>query len=327
MNLPTHADERSPSGVVFAVDLGGTNIRAGVVDDQGSIRFRFKDSTARSANRDAIVRTIVEAFRSSEQQGNGLRPGAVSVGVPGAVDIAKGIVVTAPNVPCLNGFDLVAALEQELQIPAILENDANAAALGEAWQGAARGCHYIVCVTLGTGVGGGIILEDKLLRGANGAAAEIGHMAVEPFLGVPCSCGGKGCLEVYAAAPAVLRMTREGLPSHQKSTLHQIDDLSAERVYCAGLKGDELALEVFRRMGVYLGVGLANLINILGPEMIVLAGGLVNAWDLFENHMLQEVAERAFPSAVAQVPIVRAERGDDAGLVGAARLAFTLAKS
>lgn len=324
MKDPTTPRERTASGLVFAVDLGGTNLRAGLVDDLGNIRFRFKESTARSATQDAIVRTIVDAFRASEQQGNGLRPGAVSVGVPGTVDTENGIVVTAPNVPCLNGFHLAAALESELKIPARLENDANAAVLGEAWHGAARGRHFIVGLTLGTGVGGGIILDDRLLKGANGSAAEVGHMAVDPFNGVACNCGGRGCLEVYASAPAVLRMAREGLARFPHSTLGQIDDLNAERIYCAGLKGDELALEVFRQMGVYLGVGLANLITILNPEMIVLAGGLVNAWDLFEGHIRQQIAERAFPAEAGQVPIVRAERGDDAGLVGAARLAFAI---
>jgi glucokinase len=149
-------------------------------------------------------------------------------------------------------------------------------------------------------------------------------MAVDPFVGAPCNCGGRGCLEVYASAPAVVRMTRESLPRYPHSPLQQIEDLTAERVYCAGVKGDELALDVYRQMGVYLGIGLANLINVLNPDVIVLAGGLVNAWDLFESHMRQQIAERGFPSEAAKVSIVRAERGDDAGLVGAARLAFAL---
>lgn len=312
------------SGAVFAIDLGGTNIRAALVDDEGNIRFRFKGTTGRSASQDGIVRTIIEALRSSEEGSNGLRASALSVGVPGTVNIEKGIVVTAPNLPSLNGFHLAAALEREIKIPVLLENDANAAVVGEAWQGAARGCHFIVCATLGTGVGGGIILDDRLLRGANGSAAEIGHMAVDPFTGVACSCGGRGCLEVYASAPAVVRMTRERLPRYPNSPLHQVEDLTAERIYCAGVRGDELSLEIFRQLGIYLGIGLANLINILNPDIIVLAGGLVNAWDLFENHMRQEIAERGFPSVAAQVPIVQAELGDDAGLIGAARLAFTL---
>jgi glucokinase len=217
---------------------------------------------------------------------------------------------------------LTAALTAELNRPAILENDANAAAIGEMWQGAGRGRRTIVCVTLGTGVGGGIILDGKLWRGVNDSAAEIGHMCVDPFGGVACMCGSRGCLEVYASATAIVRMTREARPRHPNSVLQAKQDLTSEKIYRAGLAGDELALEVFRRMGVYLGIGLANLINILNPEMIVIGGGVVNGWDLFAKHMNREVAERAFPLPAAEVKIVPAKCGDDAGLLGAAHLAF-----
>jgi glucokinase len=242
--------------------------------------------------------------------------------VPGTVNVEEGIVVKAPNLPSLDGFRLAAVLSTELKRPALLENDANAAAVGEMWQGAGRGRRTVVCVTLGTGVGGGIILDGKLWRGVDGAAAEIGHMCVDPFGGVACGCGSRGCLEVYASATAIVRMTREASPRHPDSTLHTAKDLTSEAIFAAGLEGDELALEVFRRMGVYLGIGVANLINILNPEVIVIGGGVANGWDLFEKHMHQQVAERAFPLLAARVKIVRAECGDDAGLLGAARLAF-----
>ncbi|HBB87725.1 MAG TPA: hypothetical protein DC047_08935, partial [Blastocatellia bacterium] len=248
--------------------------------------------------------------------------GAVSVVVPGTVNVEEGTVVKAPNVPCLDGFRLTEALTRALNRPAILENDANAAAVGEMWQGAGRGHHSIVCVTLGTGLGGGIVLDGKLWRGADGSAAEIGHMCVDPFGGVACGCGSRGCLEVYASATAIVRMTREARPRHPESVLRTGESMTSEDVYRAGLKGDELALEVFRRMGVYLGIGLANLINILNPEMIVIGGGVVNAWELFEKHMHQQVAERAFPLPAANVKIVPAQCGDDAGLIGAAWLAI-----
>jgi glucokinase len=190
------------------------------------------------------------------------------------------------------------------------------------WQGAARGCRTIICVTLGTGVGGGIILDGELWRGVDGAAAEIGHMCVDPFGGVACTCGSRGCLEVFASATAIVRMTREASPRYPDSVLHDSRALTAQAIFEAGLKGDELGLEIFRRMGVYLGIGLANLINILNPEMIVIGGGVVNGWNLFEKHMLQQVEERAFPLLAARVKIVRAKCGDDAGLLGAARLAI-----
>lgn len=305
--------------LTFAVDLGGTHLRAATVDAKGKIRFRTKQNTPQGTDPLQIVGAVVNAVRQYQKESDALELQAVSLVVPGTVNVERGTVVKAPNLPCLDGFPLTAALTNELGLPAILENDANAAAVGEMWQGAARGCRTIICVTLGTGVGGGIILDGELWRGVDGAAAEIGHMCVDPFGGVACTCGSRGCLEVFASATAIVRMTREASPRFPDSVLHAGDSLTAASIFAAGLNGDELALEIFRRMGVYLGIGLANLINILNPEMIVIAGGVVNGWDLFEKHMMQQVEERAFP--LLRVKIERAKCGDDAGLLGAARLA------
>ncbi len=310
--------------VVFVADLGGTHLRAATVDQDGRVHFRLKQNTPQAEKPNDIVKALVLAVRECEKQsaaaGESLQ--AVSVVVPGTVDVDEGVVVKAPNVPCLDGFRLTAALISELKRPAILENDANAAAVGEMWQGAGRGRKTIVCVTLGTGLGGGIVLDGRLWRGVDGSAAEIGHMCVDPFGGVACTCGSRGCLEVYASATAIVRMTREARPRYPDSMLHTSENLTSEKIYRAGMQGDELALEVFRRMGVYLGIGLANIINILNPEMIVIGGGVVNAWELFEKHMNHQIAERAFPLPAARVKIVPGECGDDAGLMGAARLAF-----
>jgi glucokinase len=313
------------ASMVFAADLGGTHLRAATVDESGRIHFRLKRNTPRAETPDEIVRALVLAVRECEKHCaatcDGIR--AISVVVPGSINADAGVVVKAPNLPCLDGFNLTAALTEELKRPAILENDANAAANGEMWQGAGRERRTMVCVTLGTGVGGGIILDGKLWRGVNDSAAEIGHMCVDPFGGVACQCGSRGCLEVYASATAIVRMTREARPRYPESVLPASENLTSETIYRAGIKGDELALEVFRRMGVYLGIGLANLINILNPEMIVIGGGVANGWNLFAKHMNHEVAERAFPLPAAEVRIVPAECGDDAGLLGAARIAFS----
>jgi glucokinase len=328
MGDPTKDTPALPAnGFVFAADLGGTHLRAATVDETGQIHFRLKHDTPRADSAAEIVRSLVLAARdcatqTTAQLGRACEFKAISVVVPGTVNVEQGIVVTAPNLRCLDGFPLTAALTDELRRPAILENDANAAAVGEMWRGAGRGHATIVCVTLGTGVGGGIILDGKLWRGVDGAAAEVGHMGVDPFGGVACGCGSRGCLEVYASATAIVRMTREASPRYPDSILRSSEHLSAEAIYDAGIAGDELALEVFRRMGVYLGIGLANLINIINPEMIVVGGGVANGWDLFEKYMHQQVAERSFPLLAARVKIVRAECGDDAGLLGAAKLGF-----
>lgn len=309
--------------MVFAADLGGTHLRVATIDHEGKISQR-KSQPAPQTDANDIVRALVDAFRESQSSmlASGQRITAISVAVPGTVNAAEGIVVKTPNIPCLSGFPLVYALRGALGCPVFLENDANAAALGELWCGAGRGAQSMICITLGTGVGGGIILDGKLWRGADGSAGEIGHLAIDPFNGVVCSCGSRGCLEVYASATAVVRMTRELLPSYPDSSLHGAADLTAHQIYQAGCKGDPLALEVFRRMGSSLGIGLASLINVLNPERIVIGGGLSNGWDLFETQVRQQVLERAFPIPALRVKILRTRCGDNAGLLGAAWLAF-----
>jgi len=319
----TSAD-RTTDRLVFAVDLGGTHLRAATIDENGRIHFRLKQKTPATNDPREIVSALIAAARVCDERSavEGKSIGSISIVVPGTVNVRPGKILTIPNVPCLDSFELSAELRSALGRPVILENDANAAAVGEMWQGAARGHHTMVCVTLGTGVGGGIILDGKLWHGANDSAGEIGHTCVEPFGGVACGCGSRGCLEVYASATAIVRMAREGRPRHPSSSLNVSDDLSAASVFVAGKAGDPLAVEVFHRMGDYLGIGLANLINILNPEMIVIGGGVANGWELFEEHMRHQVDEHAFPLPASEVKIVPAECGDDAGLLGAARLAF-----
>lgn len=318
----THAGAtRDDRGVVIAVDLGGTHLRGAAVDRNGGIQHRFKQPTPPGADSSELVRAIVSAVRECERLvlNDGADVRAVSVAVPG--NVRDGVVGRAPNIPGLNGLGLREILTSELQRPVTLENDANAAAVGEMWQGAGRGARTIVCVTLGTGVGGGIILDGHLWRGHDGSAAEIGHLSLNPLGGVPCGCGSHDCLEVYASATAIVRLTRERIPDHPQSPLGSEPELTSEQIYRAGIAGDELALEVFAVMGVYLGAGLASLINIINPEIIIIGGGVANGWDLFAEKMCAEVTNRRFPLPAAQVKIVRAECGDDAGLLGAAHLA------
>jgi glucokinase len=305
---------------VFAVDLGGTYLRIALVDGSGKIHDQIKQRTPRGDSPDVIVDALANA--ADKWSNDSRRIAAASIMVPGTVDNQNAVVVQAPNLPSLTNFPLKAVLEERFGWPVLLENDANAAAVGEMWLGAARGCRDVVSVTLGTGVGGGVILDGKLWRGAHGSAGEIGHTTVDPFSGLKCKCGNVGCLELFASATAIVRMTRENLPQFPQSVLNR-EELTAERVYDAGREGDELALSVFKRFGTYLGIGLANLINIIDPEIIVIAGGAVNGWDLFACDMKREVNERAVRVTAQQVKIAAAQCGDNAGLLGAARLAFT----
>ena len=304
--------------LVFAVDLGGTYLRTALIDGSGKIRHQSKQRTPKGESPDSVVNALLAA---AGEGGNDRRIIAGSVMVPGTVDNANARVVQAPNLPSLTNFPLKSVLEERLGWPVLLENDANAAAVGEMWLGAARGSRDVISVTLGTGVGSGVILEGELWRGAHGSAGEIGHTTVDPFSDLKCKCGNTGCLELFASATAIVRMTREGLPRFPRSSLNG-QELAAEKVYDAGRNGDELALSVFKKFGTYLGIGLANLINIIDPEIIVIAGGAVNGWDLFAHEMQQEVNERAVRATALQVKIAAAQCGDNAGLLGAARLAF-----
>ena len=309
--------------VVLAFDLGGTHLRAALIDRAGEILTQLKSETPEEASADQVIRALVEAERRCRAEAKVASDQllAASVMVPGTVDKANAVVVQAPNLPCLYNFPLKQKLENEFGRPVVLENDANAAAMGEVWKGAARGCRNVVCITLGTGVGGGVILDGKLLRGSDGSAGEIGHCAVEPFGGLHCKCGNEGCLEMFASARSIVRMGGEALPRFPQSALHG-QTITARRLYELGLEGDELSLTVFERMGTYLGIAVANLINLLSPEIIVIGGGVANGWELFEGPMRKQVSARAFRSQQGKVRIVPAACGDNAGLLGAARLAF-----
>ena len=296
--------------LVFAIDLGGTHLRVALVDDTGKILQHLKQETPKDESPDGILDALVSAKRHWDCDNQQVV--AASIMVPGAVDSEKAVVVQAPNLPSLINFELKAELEKRLGWPVFLENDANAAAVGEMWLGAARGCYDVVSVTLGTGVGGGVILNGKLWRGSHGSAGEIGHTTVDPFSGLKCKCGNTGCLELFASATAIVRMARElGMTAP-----------TAEEVYEAGRNGDAQALSVFKRFGMYLGIGLANLINFIDPQVIVITGGAVNGWDLFADEMYRQVGERAFRATAQQVKIARSECGDNAGLLGAVKIAL-----
>jgi glucokinase len=307
---------------VLAVDLGGTNLRMAAVGAGGEVVARSKSATPRSDDPRDIVEAIIASARDCHDPG---APEydiqAIGIAIPAMSIGAGGVVNKAANLPSLDGFALAPAVAEKLGVPAVLENDANAAAIGENWIGASRGIRNSICVTLGTGVGGGIILDGNTLRGPDWSAGEIGHICVEP-LGPPCGCGSNGCVEQYSSATAIVRMAREIMGNYPASELHGKFELSAFDVYEAGKAGDELAGEVFRLMGQYLGIALAGLINVLNPEVIVIGGGVAAGWDLFIGHVGDEIGKRAYCEPAKRAKLVRALLGDDAGILGAARVAF-----
>lgn len=316
----------SQNSLICAVDLGGTNLRAATIDGNGEIHERARHPTPRTNDPNEIVSAITSAVNECAKPAaaRNQKVETLCIVVPGSVHAQTGLVVNAPNVPAIVDFPLNDALQKSLGGTILIENDANAAAVGEMWKGAGRGYQTIVCFTLGTGVGSGVILNGHLLRGIDGTAGEIGHTSVNPFGGVNCKCGSIGCLEVYASATAIVRMARELLPDYPQSTLPAIapGDLSAKEIARAAREHDACALAVFEKMAVHLGVGIANVVNALNPEAIIIGGGVSAAFDLFAPRAREEMRRRAFPVPAGRCRIVKAECGDDAGLLGAARLAF-----
>ncbi len=298
--------------VVLALDLGGTNARFAAVLPNGSILTRMRIRTPKDRGSDHILKMIIDSFRAIRSDvDKNYEAVAVAAAVPAVIRAADGILAELPNLPSLEGVDLGGHLRERLGLKTYLENDATAATIGEHWMGASKGIDNVVGVTLGTGVGGGLIINGLPLRGKDGTAGEIGHVCVEPE-GHPCGCGSRGCVEQYASGTAIIRMARES----------GLDVASSWDVYELAMKGDEKAREVFATMGKYLGIVFAGLVNVFNPEMFVIGGGVSSGWDLFIDHVEKEVEERAFDAPAKRAQIVRAELGEDAGILGAARVAF-----
>lgn len=311
--------------IVLAVDLGGTNLRVAAIDRTGSVYHRLKFETPKGECADdfaaSMVKVINKCLQAVKNSANAVEITAVAVAVPGTVNPATEAVSNAPNIPLLQDFQLGKNLSERLGVPVLLENDANAAAVGENWLGASKGSQNSICVTLGTGVGGGIIIDGKILRGIDGTAGEIGHICVEPF-GVLCGCGSFGCVEQYSSAQALVRLMHQLASKYSESTLKNKPNSTALDIFNAGEQGDELALEIFRQQGFYLGIALADLINVLNPEVIVIGGGGAAGGSLFMPYMREQIDARAYRQPAERVKILTAEKGDDAGILGVAKLAF-----
>jgi glucokinase len=294
----------------IGVDLGGTNLRAAAIDSHGKMLNKISGSTHLKAGRDAVIADMVDAINKLKVSSPGRRLAGVGIGVPGFILMDKGIIVGSNNLPQFEGFPVRDDIEHRLGTQVILENDANAAALGEKWIGAGKEVNDLVLLTLGTGIGGGIISAGKVLHGHVGMAGELGHMTVVPN-GNPCGCGNYGCLEKHASATAIVSMAR---------MLSLGENLSSEDVFNMAVAGDQKAKMIFHTMGSSLGIALATLINIFNFPLYLLSGGVLPAWDQFAPAMLDEVEKRSFTYRNARTTIDKATLGNEAGLFGAAYL-------
>jgi glucokinase len=312
---------------IVGIDLGGTNIAAGAMPTDGTreiamrmIATRAQDGAEAVVDRIAALVEDVIAETSAETGAQRSDFLGVGIGSPGPLDRARGVVIVTPNLGWRD-FPLRDEVSKRVNLPATLDNDANCATLGEWWCGAAKGGRNVVGLTIGTGIGGGLILDNKLYHGASDAAGEIGHTTIDST-GRRCKCGNYGCLEAYASGTAIAARAREVLEGEEESMMMAMieDDLSrltAQTVFEASKKGDAVALEVVRDTAHFLGVGISNLINIFNPDTFVIAGGVTQAGDLLFDPLRAEVRRRAFKSAVDACRIVPGALPLSAGVVGA----------
>jgi glucokinase len=317
----------SPTKYVLGVDLGGTNIVVGAIPDDGGedVGVRVED-TPTAAGAEAVVDRIVSMIEWVIEEAIAVKGAkredfvGVGIGAPGPLDRKNGIVIVAPNLGWRD-FPLRDAVSDRVKIPATLDNDANCATLGEWWRGAAQGTRHVVGLTIGTGIGGGIVLDGQLYHGASDVAGEVGHTTIDST-GRYCRCGNYGCLEAYASGPAIALRAREALERDEASVLHRMVNenlslLTAATVYDAANNGDALALEVVRDTAKFLGTGVANLLNLLNPDVVVITGGVTRAGDRLFEPLRAEVKRRAFRPAVKACRIVPGKLAGTAGMVGA----------
>ena len=312
----------------IGIDIGGTNLKAGLVDESGALLATAKEPLCWSSPEDFVKKLAILSKNAAVNAGVPAGEIAgVGMGVPGEVDTEKGQILYTCNIP-LSDFNITEGFRRYLDVPVFLGNDADCAALGEFYAGAGRQVQNLIVVTLGTGIGAGIILNGKLLHGVNGAAGEVGHMVVVPD-GEPCPCGRRGCWEQYASATALKRLTREAMQKNPDSALwrHCGGDLAKiggrSAFQVAKDCGDETACSVCEQYISYLALGVTNLINLFQPEMLCIGGGVSNEEDAALLHPLQRKVEQerfgCRPTPAAKV--VKAELGNDAGMIGAAYLA------
>jgi glucokinase len=335
----------------IGVDLGGTNLRIAAVSSNGQLLEKVALGTKLALGRDHVIGEMCDAIQrlSAKYKETGKLLGA-GIGVPGLIDMEAGMIRKAVNLPGWENYPVRAEIERRLGTRVALENDARVATLGEQWLGAARGVANMAVLTLGTGIGGGIVLGGKIWHGMSGLAGEFGHVTIEPE-GHPCPCGNRGCSEQYASASAIVRIARETIARGEAPSLAQAASSDAEfgalSIYNLAIQGDEPARRIFRNFGRALGLLLATLVNVLNLEMYVIGGGVSSAWDAYAPSMFEELRQRSVVYALtapadsssrdlekedgAAAPvqsctehktiITRALLGSDAGLYGAARVA------
>lgn len=303
--------------LILAIDIGGTHIRAAAYEPDSTKPIAHK-RTQSLAQTPGVFDRLVEAVESVWQVG---KISAIGIASPGPLDPHTGVILDTPNIPQWKNFPLAPKLSERFGVPVYLDNDANMAALGE-WQfGAGRGHSNLVYLTISTGIGGGVIVNDTLLQGFHGMGAELGHMIIDPD-GPFCGCGQRGHIESFSSGPAIVRYVREQIGSEKKTSLHANPNLSPTQIADAALTGDPLAISAFERAGYYLGIAVANYLAIFDPSILVFGGGVSQVGDLLFKPFEASLRKHVFhPHYMNDLTISKAALGDDAGLLGALALA------
>ncbi len=313
--------------IAIGIDVGGTNIRMARVDETGAIRGILKQPTNARREMTEIVADIALGIKKliGGDEGPPAQVCGIGLGMPGFLSLQTGVIHSSPNLPTARETPAASFLQELTGLPVFLENDANAAAIGEHWVGAGQGVRNLLCVTLGTGVGSGFILNHAIWHGSNDLAGELGHTVLVPD-GLPCRCGRKGCLEAYVSATGIVARTESALGEGKDSSLGVFhrpgNSLTAQAVYEHAKEGDLLARAIFAETGRCLGIALANVLNMLDLEMIIVGGRVAQAGDLLVRPAIDEVSKTALRAAYHPIPILQARLGDHAGVVGAAKTVF-----
>jgi len=313
---------------VLAIDIGGTKILATIISNEGQVMAREYCLTLANEGPEVVINRIFSTIDRllNQRKIDSSQLDSISIAAAGAIDSERGLIASSPHLPGWRDVPLRDIVKRKYKVITFLMNDASAAALGEHRFGAGQGANNLILLTLGTGIGGGIIINGRLYSGVSGSAGEIGHMTIDTS-GPRCDCGNIGCLETLVSGTAVAKEAIRRIKQGEKSSLTEIaegkiENITAEQVLAAAQSGDSLASAVILRAANYLGIGLASVVNIFNPEMIIIGGGIAKMGDLLLNPARQVVRERAFPISAQAVQILPAQLGDDAGVLGAAIFAF-----
>lgn len=308
----------------IGIDVGGTNVKIALVDNKGKIIYSNSIPTRAEMGYEYTINNMKDAITEliKETKSDPKNIESIGFGFPGQIDYQKGIVRLAPNIPGWVDVPIAEIMEKEFGIPTRVDNDVRCAALGELNYGAGQGCDNLICITVGTGIGSGLVINGKLVRGASNAAGEIGHIKLDMNGGPLCGCGDRGCLEAFASGPSIVALAEEYIKGGKSTKYRELanPDITPYIVSEAAKQGDPVAKRIFTIVGEYIGIGLASVVNLLNPEKIIIGGGVAAAGDLLLTPIKESLVKRAMPIAGSAVEIVPAQLGNSAGVIGASLL-------